>query len=421
MPNGSYIVFGTMSRKMGFFHPLPDGITEAELTLFWDIPKAEYTVEHTIKIKFVLTDKGFIYSMDVPVFARGFGEENSAPAEFRVSSLHTCINRDHIREARWEINQTEFENGQLDEGYYTAITETITLPSAGPEHFTFHEFENMTLLRDVKQQTSFNNFVAEHDANAAVHATDFAPLVNAIRLAQGVPYKGSDYKDNWEAHPAVRELCGWWNETGPVECRKAGTFWLWVRVADEDEYWSGYHESPSVPITQFWGKTSNARFGDNVIVVFCESREACQLNEHDNPELLTVAGEYYESVGMEMEEYHPAWYALESLADFPTRFPTVWKSLVRVGKSKERGRERKQGGVGPEYILHGTTPVAVVAAPSYGGVSFEEMADGEGGRAGSKRKVGRNEPCPCGSGSKYKKCCGQQGGIFDGRGEADAG
>jgi len=22
------------------------------------------------------------------------------------------------------------------------------------------------------------------------------------------------------------------------------------------------------------------------------------------------------------------------------------------------------------------------------------------------RKVGRNEPCPCGSGKKYKKCCG---------------
>ncbi len=26
---------------------------------------------------------------------------------------------------------------------------------------------------------------------------------------------------------------------------------------------------------------------------------------------------------------------------------------------------------------------------------------------GSKEKVGRNDPCPCGSGKKYKKCCGQ--------------
>ncbi|MDP6983724.1 MAG: SEC-C metal-binding domain-containing protein, partial [Candidatus Latescibacteria bacterium] len=25
----------------------------------------------------------------------------------------------------------------------------------------------------------------------------------------------------------------------------------------------------------------------------------------------------------------------------------------------------------------------------------------------SKMKVGRNQPCPCGSGKKYKKCCGK--------------
>ncbi|RMF89802.1 MAG: preprotein translocase subunit SecA, partial [Nitrospinota bacterium] len=25
----------------------------------------------------------------------------------------------------------------------------------------------------------------------------------------------------------------------------------------------------------------------------------------------------------------------------------------------------------------------------------------------SERKIGRNEPCPCGSGKKYKKCCGR--------------
>ena len=24
-------------------------------------------------------------------------------------------------------------------------------------------------------------------------------------------------------------------------------------------------------------------------------------------------------------------------------------------------------------------------------------------------KVGRNDPCPCGSGQKYKKCCGAKG------------
>ncbi|HEX2490711.1 MAG TPA: SEC-C metal-binding domain-containing protein, partial [Blastocatellia bacterium] len=33
----------------------------------------------------------------------------------------------------------------------------------------------------------------------------------------------------------------------------------------------------------------------------------------------------------------------------------------------------------------------------------------EGGALQRTEKVGRNDPCPCGSGKKYKKCCGQQG------------
>ncbi len=37
-----------------------------------------------------------------------------------------------------------------------------------------------------------------------------------------------------------------------------------------------------------------------------------------------------------------------------------------------------------------------------------------GGAASTAKKVGRNDPCPCGSGKKYKKCCGA------GNGDADA-
>jgi uncharacterized protein YecA (UPF0149 family) len=33
----------------------------------------------------------------------------------------------------------------------------------------------------------------------------------------------------------------------------------------------------------------------------------------------------------------------------------------------------------------------------------------ESGGLQRTEKVGRNDPCPCGSGKKYKKCCGQQG------------
>ncbi|MOA02693.1 hypothetical protein D3C78_1221590 [compost metagenome] len=31
----------------------------------------------------------------------------------------------------------------------------------------------------------------------------------------------------------------------------------------------------------------------------------------------------------------------------------------------------------------------------------------KGDKPAQARKIGRNEPCPCGSGLKYKKCCGK--------------
>ena len=40
-----------------------------------------------------------------------------------------------------------------------------------------------------------------------------------------------------------------------------------------------------------------------------------------------------------------------------------------------------------------------------------EQAKAAGGPSGPKhaaKKVGRNDPCPCGSGKKYKQCCGRE-------------
>ena len=46
-----------------------------------------------------------------------------------------------------------------------------------------------------------------------------------------------------------------------------------------------------------------------------------------------------------------------------------------------------------------------VVNPKTGKV-YGNSVDG-GGTVVNDKKVGRNEPCPCGSGSKYKKCCGK--------------
>jgi preprotein translocase subunit SecA len=29
------------------------------------------------------------------------------------------------------------------------------------------------------------------------------------------------------------------------------------------------------------------------------------------------------------------------------------------------------------------------------------------------KKIGRNDPCPCGSGKKYKNCCGRNQGVSE--------
>jgi len=68
--------------------------------------------------------------------------------------------------------------------------------------------------------------------------------------------------------------------------------------------------------------------------------------------------------------------------------------------------ERQRRSTGPMHFEHAEAPAPGAEAP--------ELADEEGGEAPAPfvrdgRKVGRNEPCPCGSGKKYKHCHGALG------------
>ena len=40
-------------------------------------------------------------------------------------------------------------------------------------------------------------------------------------------------------------------------------------------------------------------------------------------------------------------------------------------------------------------------------INTPALADKQKPMPGTAGKIGRNEPCPCGSGKKYKKCCGK--------------
>jgi uncharacterized protein YecA (UPF0149 family) len=39
------------------------------------------------------------------------------------------------------------------------------------------------------------------------------------------------------------------------------------------------------------------------------------------------------------------------------------------------------------------------------------MVPAGNGTADADRKAGRNDPCPCGSGKKYKRCHGARAGV----------
>jgi uncharacterized protein YecA (UPF0149 family) len=56
--------------------------------------------------------------------------------------------------------------------------------------------------------------------------------------------------------------------------------------------------------------------------------------------------------------------------------------------------------------LHGLEPVFQEVASSQEPVASSEEIENVS-RGAVAEKVGRNDPCPCGSGKKFKKCCGK--------------
>ena len=83
--------------------------------------------------------------------------------------------------------------------------------------------------------------------------------------------------------------------------------------------------------------------------------------------------------------------------------------IFRVALSQQpepRQRERRM-----EARRPAAAGVAARASALAGqGTAVSAVAERHGGRsaAGSgKQKIGRNDPCPCGSGKKYKRCCGR--------------
>ena len=73
------------------------------------------------------------------------------------------------------------------------------------------------------------------------------------------------------------------------------------------------------------------------------------------------------------------------------------RAFVEVARAGSHAVAARRLHVTPSAVSH-----ALRSLQESGGVPDAEDA----GNVLAKPDVGRNDPCPCGSGKKYKKCCG---------------
>jgi preprotein translocase subunit SecA len=86
----------------------------------------------------------------------------------------------------------------------------------------------------------------------------------------------------------------------------------------------------------------------------------------------------------------------------------LFRARFRIDE-KDRRREDKGAGVAVHQVASAYSAPKAAATPQSpaGGQRAAVGTEGKRKPVRSGEKVGRNDPCPCGSGKKYKKCCGK--------------
>lgn len=98
-------------------------------------------------------------------------------------------------------------------------------------------------------------------------------------------------------------------------------------------------------------------------------------------------------------------YALSARSEVsPARVRSLLRRIDELaGGLSEDENEVVQIALDERLLLHGHKPIF---NPEHGGHDHSHEHEAEAAAPPKPGKVGRNEPCPCGSGKKYKKCCG---------------
>ena len=110
----------------------------------------------------------------------------------------------------------------------------------------------------------------------------------------------------------------------------------------------------------------------------------------------------------------------QSTFDVPTLNGLVIAHLIELEAVDSIGAIRKAfnndnvdltvaGDIEDVEILLGLRTERETPPPNYFNPEIEKLSAAFDDFKGKKKKIGRNDPCPCGSGKKYKKCCLNKG------------
>ena len=172
---------------------------------------------------------------------------------------------------------------------------------------------------------------------------------------------------------------------------REGAMVCYCDLYPDAEIWQFSYKNKRIIVTDDYCAQSNCNCQD-VVLTFCRS----DVGKRDIVEPL-FAMRLKEGNRFEEEKRDVGYDEMNRLMKaFQIEVPDLQQEvLCRLRKVKERGRimekeriserqvQRVLGSLSSEPEVQSSEPVIV------------------------KKKVGRNEPCPCGSGKKYKKCCGR--------------
>lgn len=158
---------------------------------------------------------------------------------------------------------------------------------------------------------------------------------------------------------------------------------------------------------------------------FCGSKQpydACCQPIHQNPKLATrpeqlmrarFSAHMTKNVEFVVATYHPSCHAAQEKDSIAESVHSHWTRLEVL--STEEGSTDNEGFVSFKAYLEDEGLEYCLSERSRFLFENEQWfyVDGELDDSTAPRpitiestKVGRNDPCPCGSGKKYKKCCG---------------